>query len=117
MLQENDENRCQMIKSSFREWEVEWRQEMKTEGKWAVKFRKGTVEEKADSGGDPAGALGMTECQGNPASTPKVSPTSRPTAKCMAARGRQGYGHAGFGAGTGAGWQRMARLCSPRVQE
>lgn len=57
-------------------------------------------------GGGLAGALGMTECQGNPASTPKVSPTSRPTAKCRAARGRQGYGHAGFGAGTA--WQSMA---------
>lgn len=82
-----------------------------------MKFRKGTIEAKAGSRGDPAGDVGMTECQGNPASTPKVSPTYRPTAKWMAACLRQGYGHAGFEGGTGVGWQRKARLCSPCAQE
>lgn len=90
---------------------------MKLEGKWDVKFRAGTVEVKADSRGDLVGDVGMTECQGNPANTPKVSPTYRPTAKWMAARRRQGYGHAEFEGGTGAGWQGLACLCGPCVQE
>lgn len=42
---------------------------------------KRDVGAKADGRWDPAGDVGMTECQGNPASTPKVSPTYRPTAK------------------------------------
>lgn len=54
---------------------------MKLEGKWDVKLMRGRVGEKADGRWDPAGDVGMTECQGNPASTPKVSPTYRPTAK------------------------------------
>lgn len=54
----------------------------------------------------------MTECQGNPASTPKVSPTYRPTAKRMAACRRQGYGRAEFEGGTGAGWPACAVLVS-----
>lgn len=54
----------------------------------------------------------MTECQGNAASTPKVSPTYRPTAKWMAARGRQGYGHAGLEGGAGVAWQDCAVLVS-----
>lgn len=88
---------------------------MKLGGKWDVKFRKGMAEVKVGSRGDPAGNVGMTECQGNPASTPKVSPTYRPTAKWMAARLRQGYGHAGFEGGVG--WQRMACLHGPCAQE
>lgn len=79
----------------------------KLEGKWDVKFRKGMAKVKAGSRGDPAGDVGMTECQGNPASTPKVSPTYRPTAKWMAAWLRQGYGHAGFEGGAGVGWQKI----------
>lgn len=83
------------------------------EGKWDVNFRKGMVEAKAGSRGGPGRRHRMTECQGNPASTPKVSPTYRPTAKWMAACWRQGYGHAGFEGGSGVEWQRMACLCSP----
>lgn len=78
---------------------------------------KGRLKRRQTIGGDPAGDMGMTECQGNLASTPKVSPTYRPTAKWMAARRRQGYGRAGFEGGTGVGWQRMAHLCGPCVRD
>jgi len=41
------------MKISFREWEVERQEEMKLEGKWDIKFSKGTVEAKADGRGGP----------------------------------------------------------------